>query len=156
MKADGLKTYIEENFDTQNIIAINEDYKGLKGTILAILVGMERITENDSRLDIVVELNGASSSSVVLSEDDLGFFKGDRFNKGYFLTVSNQLICLGCCEPISYVTETQYDDLAWKWDNDEQTYYKIDCGGEASEKHCGKCEAILDVNDLTEQYLPYF
>lgn len=62
--------------------------------------------------------------------------KIDEFE--YEITEEGMIICPNCLKPMDKVLQTQYDNIAWRWDAKSKQYVKS-CGGDSEKPMCGKC-----------------
>ncbi len=60
-----------------------------------------------------------------------------------------KFICPNCGKPMNKVTQTQYDDITWEWDDEDKRYVKKDSGS-AEHCHCGECDTDLgyDIGEM--------
>lgn len=141
------------------------DYAGLQGYITEIRKGSEKETENTpNTLDIYVDfeemkfaddvthphLKGTSIHQVIMDENELAFYLNELEKDVYPISIEGMYVCLNCFTPLDYVTETQYDDLVWTWD--EGFYTKGNSGGSEG-KRCPYCNVYIE--DFQEKMFPY-
>ncbi|HDR7922675.1 hypothetical protein [Bacillus paranthracis] len=159
LKAYPLLPQVESGME---VVALKDsDYKGLFGTIDAVLYGKDKETENDTVLDIVVtfkeeegrkieethpHLNGTSICEVIMGEDELGFF----------FTVSNNLaqqldgkyVCSACGKGMTSITEHQGETIQWTFEDGD--YQKSITNEYSDGKKCGECGC--EINDENEVF----
>lgn len=132
------------------------DYEGLEGCISEVKYGTDRETENETVLDIYVDfeepeyasvetthphLNGTSISDVICGEDELGF-KFESEEAPFYTTADGKAVCPHCYAPLDRVTETQYDDIVWNFENGK--YVKENGMGSSDGKRCDQCNGVLE------------
>jgi hypothetical protein len=143
----------------RGIFATDDDtsaYKGLEGTVSEIRYGNEKETEKDSILEIVMDfeepphgdleeifsgINGTGMKQLFLGEDMVGFY----FDGGNLaLTLEGKIVCPDCHKALDTVTETQYDDITWSFENGE--YHKSNSGASDGKK-CPECNAYIEAEE---------
>lgn len=161
MNANQLKDKIHNTFSAKVVGLKDTDYEGLTGFIESIHSGIDRQTENDSKLDIVVtfselehvtlneshpHLNGTSIADVILGEDEIGFYKNEEDD--FSFTIEGKVVCPNCFAPLDRVKETKYEDICWVW-NDELKKYNKKTNPDSDGIRCDQCDvSIEDANQF--------
>lgn len=140
----------------RGIATEESDYKGLEGTVSEIRYGDQRETENDTILEIIMDfeepthgsleelypvLNGTGIEQVIMGEDMMGFY----FDGGNpALTPEGKIVCPDCYKALDTVTETQYDDITWSFEDGE---YRKSNAGSSDGKKCPECNAYIEAEE---------
>jgi hypothetical protein len=120
-------------------------HEGMKGKITNVIYEPNQ-TKNSSILEIIVDFGDSQS---ICSEDELGFmFKEDD---SFYTTAEGKAVCPSCYVPMDIVTEVQYDDITWRFQDGK--YVKENGMGDTDGKRCAQCRARLD--DDNDEVFPY-
>lgn len=154
------------------VLAIDSDYKKLNGWIIDIKKGEEKETENETLLDIYVafeetddlikthphlwdresfpnEVIPPALDCVIMGEDELAYYQEEEDELP--ITLEGIFVCTNCGEKLDHVTETQYDDITW-WFEDGR-YIKYEGSGDTNHKRCPYCDIRID--DDQQIMFPY-